>query len=113
MPPQVQDERITVVATNIDLTFDGPKMLANGDVQSVMKPSKQAGPAGPTGQAGPGSRAGSAQKAAAPAKPAKPEPKTPGMLKDDQPAYVTANALNYDGDADKAIYTGSSSIVAR
>jgi lipopolysaccharide transport protein LptA len=30
------------------------------------------------------------------------------MLKDDQPAYVTANALNYDGDADKAIYTGSS-----
>ncbi len=49
-----------------------------------------------------------APKAAAPAKPAKPEPKTPGMLKDDQPAYVTANALNYDGDADKAIYTGSS-----
>ena len=43
-----------------------------------------------------------------PAKPAKPEPKTHGMLKDDQPAYVTANALNYDGDADKAIYTGSS-----
>jgi lipopolysaccharide export system protein LptA len=28
------------------------------------------------------------------------------MLKDDQPAYVTAPALNYDGDADKAIYTG-------
>ena len=41
LPPQVQDERITVVATNIDLTFDGPKMLANGDVQSVMKPSKR------------------------------------------------------------------------
>jgi LPS export ABC transporter protein LptC len=120
LPPQVQDERITVVATNIDLTFDGPKMLANGDVQSVMKPSKQAGQtgpagqagrtgqAGPPGQAGPVSRAGSVQKTAAPAKAAKPEPKTPGMLKDDQPAYVTANALNYDGDADKAIYTGSS-----
>jgi len=43
-----------------------------------------------------------------PAAPAKAAPKTPGMLKDDQPAYVTANALNYDGDADKAIYTGSS-----
>jgi lipopolysaccharide transport protein LptA len=114
LPPQVQDERITVVATSIDLTFDGPKMLANGDVQSVMKPSKQpgqAGPAGRTGQAGPSgpaSRAGATQKAVAPGKPAKPEPKTPGMLKDDQPAYVTANALNYDGDADKAIYTGSS-----
>ena len=117
LPPQVQDERITVVATNIDLTFDGPKMLASGDVQSVMKPSKQPGPAtpagrtgqaGPTGQPGPASRTGAPQKAAAPAKSAKPEPKTPGMLKDDQPAYVTANALNYDGDADKAIYTGSS-----
>ena len=117
LPPQVQDERITVVATNIDLTFDGPKMLASGDVQSVMKPSKQPGPAtpagrtgqaGPTGQPGPTSRTGATQRAGAPAKSAKPEPKTPGMLKDDQPAYVTANALNYDGDADKAIYTGSS-----
>jgi lipopolysaccharide transport protein LptA len=137
LPPQVQDERITVVATNIDLTFDGPKMLANGDVQSVMKPSKD-GPAaqGAKGAAGlpaaapTGAKAGAqgagtgtgapkgapAAKGGAPqanpkaqaGKPDKPAPKTPGMLKDDQPAYVTANALNYDGDADKAIYTGSS-----
>jgi LPS export ABC transporter protein LptC len=142
LPPQVQDERITVVATNIDLTFDGPKMLATGDVQSVMKPSKAgtgaAGAAGASGAAGagaagagakgavakgaagaPGAKSGATAgqkpaaagaangKAPSPA-PGKPAPKTPGMLKDDQPAYVTAAALNYDGDADKAIYTGSS-----
>jgi LPS export ABC transporter protein LptC/lipopolysaccharide transport protein LptA len=117
LPPQVQDERITVVATNIDLTFDGPKMLANGDVQSVMKPSKNTADApGAKGAKGAKSAPGAGAQATAPAtgaksqasKSAKPEPKTPGMLKDDQPAYVTANALNYDGDADKAIYTGSS-----
>jgi LPS export ABC transporter protein LptC len=152
--PQVQDERITVVATGIDLTFEGPKMLANGDVQSVMKPSKEdpgaegaggaqgakgAGAKGASGAPGtsakvaPGAQgagapgAKSAQSASAPGagaakagakgvapggkaqsgNPDKPAPKTPGMLKDDQPAYVTAAALNYDGDADKAIYTGA------
>jgi lipopolysaccharide transport protein LptA len=119
LPPQVQDERITVVATNIDLTFDGPKMLANGDVQSVMKPSKDApgadGAKGAQGAKGAATPASAGAKGASPANakgqpaaPAKAAPKTPGMLKDDQPAYVTANALNYDGDADKAIYTGSS-----
>jgi len=30
------------------------------------------------------------------------------MLKDDQPAYVTAPALDYDGESGKAIYTGGS-----
>jgi lipopolysaccharide transport protein LptA len=29
------------------------------------------------------------------------------MLKDDQPANVTANNLDYDGEKDKALYTGS------
>lgn len=114
LPPQVQDDRITVVATNIDLTFDGPKMLANGDVQSVMKPSKNApgagGAKGAQGAKGSPPPKGSTTAARAqPPKPGdKPAPKTPGMLKDDQPAYVTASALNYDGDADKAIYTGNS-----
>jgi lipopolysaccharide export system protein LptA len=34
-------------------------------------------------------------------------PTVPGLLKDDQPAYVTANALDYDGGNDKAVYTGN------
>ena len=40
--PQVQDDRISVVSTKIDMAFEGPKLIATGEVQSVMKPSKKA-----------------------------------------------------------------------
>ena len=122
--PQVQDDRITVDATAIDLTFDGPKMIAKGDVQSVMKAQKKEGAAGTPGtpgtsgtsgtsrDTGQGSKSSKSSKSSTGSKAAanastKPPPKTPGMLKDDQPAYVTAAALDYNGDIDKAIYTGS------
>ena len=82
--PQVQDERITVNATTIDMTFDGPKLVAKGNVQSVMQGTK-------------GSKSSKGSPKAA---------KTPGMLKDDQPAYVTGAGLDYDGEGDKAVYTG-------
>ena len=89
-PPQVQDDRIVVDATTIDLTFDGPKMLAKGDVRSVMKPHKK-----------------SSERS-------KSEARTPGMLKDDQPAYVTGAALDYDGgEGDTAVYTGSARLWQR
>jgi LPS export ABC transporter protein LptC len=80
-PPTVSDDRITVEATNIDLTFDGPKMIAKGSVQSVSQPAKKGGDG-------------------------KSETHVPGMLNGDQPANVTAPALDYDGAIDKAIYTG-------
>ena len=80
-PPTVSDDRITVEATAIDLTFDGPKMIARGNVQSVSQPVKKGEPA--TAQA-----------------------HVPGLLKDDQPANVTAPALDYNGALDKAVYTG-------
>jgi lipopolysaccharide export system protein LptA len=80
-PPTVSDDRITVEATTIDLTFDGPKMIAKGNVQSVSQPAKK-GADGKT------------------------QAHIPGMLKDDQPANVTAAALDYNGALDKAIYTG-------
>jgi lipopolysaccharide export system protein LptA len=76
-PPQVNDARISVTATTINLTFDGPKMKATGAVQSVSQPRKSGG-----------------------------DTKVPGLLKDDQPANVTAAALDYDGTAARAIYTG-------
>jgi LPS export ABC transporter protein LptC/lipopolysaccharide transport protein LptA len=121
-PPQVQDDRITVDAKAIDMAFEGPKLIATGEVRSVMKPAKK-----PVGATGAGLRGGAAlappspatgaagatgAKDAASAQSAKPsgksEPKVPGMLKDDQPAYVTAPALDYDGENGKAIYTGGS-----
>ena len=79
-PPTVSDDRIRVEATTIDLTFDGPKMIAKGNVQSVSQPAKKGD--------------------------AKSETHVPGMLKADQPTNVTAAALDYDGGLDKAIYTG-------
>ena len=138
--PQVQDDRISVVSTKIDMAFEGPKLIATGEVQSVMKPSKKAqdgkqakqGAGGKQGEqgkavAGPAvvgpntskavvgpnfssAKKGEQAKGAEPAKsgdPAKHDPKTPGLLKDDQPANVTAANLDYDGEHDKAIYTGS------
>ena len=122
--PQVQDERISVVSTKIDMAFEGPKLIATGEVQSVMKPSKKAQDAkapekrkGTDPTAGPattapavvGPNSSSAKKPETPAKgdETKHEPKTPGLLKDDQPANVTAANLDYDGEHDKAIYTGS------
>lgn len=80
-PPTVSDDRLTVEATTIDLTFEGPKMIAKGNVQSVSQPARKGG-----------------VKTT--------EAHVPGMLKDDQPANVTAAALDYDGALDKAIYTG-------
>lgn len=84
-PPHVEDERLTVDATTIALTFEGPKMLASGDVKSVLRPPK---------------------KPAAGAKPGE-QPHVPGMLKDDRETNVTGAKLDYDGTARKAIYTGA------
>lgn len=122
--PQVQDDRISVVSTRIDMAFEGPKLIATGEVQSVMKPSKKAQDAkaadkGKKAEAGKGAAKGtvplSNARAAVPSDSdktkvsdnGKHDPKTPGLLKDDQPANVTAANLDYDGEHDKAIYTGS------
>jgi LPS export ABC transporter protein LptC/lipopolysaccharide transport protein LptA len=104
--PQVQDDRITVDAKTIDMAFEGPKLIAAGEVRSVMKPAKKA-KTGATGAAR-ATATGATATGAIGAAGAKNEPKVPGMLKDDQPAYVTAPALDYDGEHGKAIYTGGS-----
>ena len=82
-PPQVRDERIAVTATTITLTFEGPKMQASGAVQSVSQPARRAGPGAPAAGA-----------------------KVPGLLDDGEPANVTSAALDYDGGAGRATYTG-------
>jgi LPS export ABC transporter protein LptC len=40
--PRVQDERVTVDATRIDLTFEGTKLVAAGEVRSLLKPAREA-----------------------------------------------------------------------
>jgi len=115
--PQVIDERITVDARRIDLTFDGPKMVATGEVRSVLQPDKSEGGA-KAASANPAKVGSREQRRAAAAKPANTEPEAnaagpgqhtvPGMLKDDQPVNVTGAALDYDGGTSLATYTGGS-----
>jgi lipopolysaccharide transport protein LptA len=81
--PRVEDERLTVEATRIDVTLDGPKLHAQEKVRSVIRPA----PEKPSGDR---TRA------------------VPGMLKDDQPAYVTSDTLDYDGAKSLATYRGDS-----
>jgi lipopolysaccharide export system protein LptA len=69
-----------VDAVEIELTLEGPKLNARQAVRSVLQPAKS-GPAGaPT--------------------------KMPGIMRQDQPVYVTGDALRYDGSASQAVYTG-------
>lgn len=79
--PRVVTDQIAVDAARIDVTLAGPKMKAGGTVKSVLQP---------------------------------PPPKTgtrlPSMLKEDQPINVTANELDYDGNASRAIYTGNAQL---
>jgi lipopolysaccharide export system protein LptA len=86
--PHMANEQIAIDAAIIDVTLDGPKVKATGKVRSVLQPAKK-------GQ-----------------KPAdgKPETKMPSMLKQDQPVNVTADDLDYDGTASKAVYHGGAQL---
>ena len=72
-------------ANLVDLTLAGPKLLATGSVKSVIQGAK------------PG-RGGTAER------------RVPSMLKEDKPVNVTADALDYDGSASKAVYSGSAQL---
>ena len=83
--PHVVNEQIAVDAVTIDVTLEGPKLKAAGNVRSQLKPSS-------TG--------------AKPGEPAN-DVKMPAMLKQDQPVNVLAEKLDYDGTASKGVYTGA------
>ncbi len=83
--PHVVNEQIAVDAATIDVTLDGPKVRAAGDVNSELKPSSKA--------AKPGEAAN--------------DVKMPSMLKQDQPVIVVGNRLEFDGTTSKGTYTGA------
>ncbi|HEY2152478.1 MAG TPA: LPS export ABC transporter periplasmic protein LptC [Vicinamibacterales bacterium] len=82
--PHVVNQQIVVDAVKIDINLDGPKVKADGNVKSELKPASQA-------------KAGDAGN----------DVKLPTMLKQDQPVIVVANSLDYDGTTAKGTYTGS------
>jgi lipopolysaccharide export system protein LptA len=82
--PHVVNEQIAVDAGTIDLTLDGPKVKAAGNVKSVLRPASKAEKPGEGGN----------------------DVRLPSMLKQDQPVNVLANNLDYDGKVSKGTYTG-------
>ncbi len=80
--PHVVNKQIAVDAVRIDLTLEGPKMKASGNVKSLLQP-------GSTEQGG---------------------TKLPAMLKQDEPVNVVGHDLDYDGTSSKAIYTGDAQL---
>lgn len=74
----VQDDS-TVQATDIDLTLDPRHLKARGNVRSTLSGQSRGGDDDTT---------------------------RPSILKEDQPANVTAAALDYDGRTERATYTG-------
>jgi LPS export ABC transporter protein LptC len=82
--PHVVNDKIVVDATTVDMTLEGPKMKAAGNVRSTLQP-----PAPPK----PGETAS--------------DVKMPAMLKQDQPVQVLADALDYDGGTALAVYRGA------
>jgi LPS export ABC transporter protein LptC len=111
--PRVQDERITVDAKRINLTFAGPALVATTEVRSVMQPAAEKKPVpaaagAPPATSPPVRPAGRNPKrpAGGSSAPAPQDRTVPGMLKDDEPVYVTGAALDYDGARAFATYTG-------
>ena len=86
--PHVVNEKIVVDAATVDLTLDGPKMKASGNVRSELKPPPKPKPGEPP-----------------------PDVKMPSMLKQDQPVNILAEALDYDGSTSKASYTGAARLI--
>jgi LPS export ABC transporter protein LptC len=77
--PRVADAQIEIEGEAIDVTLQGRRMAARGNVRTIL-------------------RAGSTKN------------RLPGLLQQGQPANVNANALEYDGDAGKATYTGAAAL---
>jgi LPS export ABC transporter protein LptC len=74
--PRVADDQIAIEADAIDVTLEGHKMLAAGNVKTLLRG----------------------------------ESKTPGLLKQGQPANVSAARLQYEGDPGRAVYTGGAQL---
>ncbi len=79
--PRVSDGQVTVDGQQIEMTMEGRKILAEGDVRTVMQPAPPQGKSGKDG----------VHRA--------------GLLKQDQPVYATAGTMAYDGAARMAVYT--------
>jgi LPS export ABC transporter protein LptC/lipopolysaccharide transport protein LptA len=85
--PHVADDQVTIDAMTIDVALEGRLMKASGGVKTMLRAR---GPKGSAPQEG--------------------TTKLPGLMKQDQPANVNADALDYQGASGQAIYTGNATM---
>jgi lipopolysaccharide transport protein LptA len=85
--PHVVNDQIAVDAVTIDVTLEGPKLKAVGNVRSTLKPASST-PDQSTNDV-----------------------KMPSMLKQDKPVYVVGDNMDYDGTSSKGTYTGSARLI--
>jgi len=83
--PRVWDTRVDVEAESLDIELDARGITAKGRVRSTLTAARESG----TGKKG----------AAA-------DTHLPGLLQQNQPATITADALKYNGDRGAAEYSG-------
>jgi LPS export ABC transporter protein LptC/lipopolysaccharide transport protein LptA len=83
--PRMENSRISVGASNIDVTLDGPIVVASKSVRSALKPA-----AGKPAKADGSGRV--------------------SMFKQDQLVAATADQLRYDGGKSSAVYTGNAQL---
>ena len=88
--PQVDDASIHVDAASIDVTLEGPQMIATGAVKTVLHPGTET------------STVGGRSKA-------KVENPLPGLLQQGQDANVNGDRLQYNS-AGKAVYAGNATL---
>jgi LPS export ABC transporter protein LptC len=81
--PRVSDDRVTIDASTIEVALEGRLMKASGAVKTAL-------------------RGGTSKD--------KDDTKLPGLLKQDQPANVSGDALDYQGASGQAIYTGNATL---
>jgi len=87
--PRVSDDQVTIDGNAIDVGLQGRLMKATGGVKTTLRARTAIGRGGTGG--------GDATK-------------LPSLFKQDQPANVNADALDYQGASGKAIYTGSATL---
>jgi len=82
--PQIADDTVTIDAESIDVTLSPRKMVASGNVKSLLQPTKK------------GAAASTANR--------------PGLLGDSDPVNVLADALTYEEESRKGVYTGKAQL---
>ncbi len=91
--PQVVDERATIEGKQIDVALDSKKITAADSVKSESRGRGERADARGgerAGDAGPGGRS--------------------GLIRQDTPAYATADTLNYDSAVSLAVYKGNAQL---